>query len=221
MLCENPATEYTARAFAILTYYKLLDDINDERLTKKIAVNTIRPIAASAKRRADLEPLAATVGEKLGEITRLEKEGCPSIDKPASLFGELLGEIFSYGLEGSDAIVTRECGNALGRFIYAADAAEDYEKDRKSGSYNPYVLAYECKELTDDNKQFIKCALLLDCKRIESAVNLMPFEGKRTIENIIKNVIYLGLVKRIEFLDPAPSSDKTEGVTEALSGEQK
>jgi hypothetical protein len=31
----------------------------------------------------------------------------------------------------------------------------------------------------------------------------------------------LGLVKRIEFLDPAPSSDKTEGVTEALSGEQK
>ena len=220
MLCENPATEYTARAFAILTYYKLLDDINDERLTKKIAVNTIRPIIASAKKRADLSSLADTVGEKLREITRLEKEKCPSVDKPASLFGELLGEIFSYGLQGSDALVTRECGFALGRFIYTADAAEDYEKDRKSGSYNPFVLAYEGKELTDENKQFIKCALLLDCKRLESAVNLMPFEGKRTIENIIKNIIYLGLVKRIGFLDSTPS-DKSCGDAALLDGKQQ
>ena len=29
----------------------------------------------------------------------------------------------------------------------------------------------------------------------------MDFRGKATIENIIKNIIYLGLVKRIDFLD--------------------
>ena len=55
--------------------------------------------------------------------------------------------------------------------------------------------------LTDENKQSIKTGLILECSRIEAAVNLMPFEGKATIENIIKNVIYLGLVKRIDFLD--------------------
>ena len=30
MLKDNPAIEYTAKAFAILTYYKMRDDISDE-----------------------------------------------------------------------------------------------------------------------------------------------------------------------------------------------
>lgn len=213
MLNINTATEYTARAFAILTYYKLIDDLNDEKLTKRIAVNSIRPIIASAKKQAGNPELADFVAEKLNEITKLEQERCPSVDKPAGLFGELLGEIFCHGLTEDAAIVTRECGRALGRFIYAADAAEDYDKDRRSGSYNPYVIMYDGKELSEENKGFIKCALILECKKLERAVDLMPFEGKRTIENLIKNIVYLGLVKRIGFLDPEKKKDKDDPLT--------
>jgi len=36
---------------------------------------------------------------------------------------------------------------------------------------------------------------------MEAAVNLMPFKNRYTIENIVKNIIYLGLIKRIDFLD--------------------
>ena len=36
---------------------------------------------------------------------------------------------------------------------------------------------------------------------LEGAVNLMPFGKRAIIENIIRNIIYLGLPKRIEFLD--------------------
>ena len=36
---------------------------------------------------------------------------------------------------------------------------------------------------------------------MERAVDLMPFGSRVTIENIIRNIIYLGLPKRIEFLD--------------------
>ena len=129
---------------------------------------------------------------------RLKK--CPTYGE-LRLFGELLGEIFSYGYSGEARLVTYECGLHLGRFIYAADAAEDYEKDRRSGSYNPYLLAYGGADLTAENRSSIKRGLLLECSRIEAAINLMPFEGKATIENIIKNIIYLGLVKRIDFLD--------------------
>ena len=43
--------------------------------------------------------------------------------------------------------------------------------------------------------------LILECKRMEAAVNLMEFANRFTIENIVKNIIYLGLPKRIEFLD--------------------
>ena len=201
MLDENEAIEYTARAFAILTHYKLMDDLTDEKFLKKVAVGIARPITARAKKLSALSDLEQLVRDRLAGITELERRGCDSIDEPAGLFGELLGEIFSYGYTGEARLVTYECGMHLGRFIYAADAAEDYEKDRKSGSYNPYVIAYGGADLTTENKSSIKRGLLLECSRIEAAINLMPFEGKATIENIIKNIIYLGLVKRIDFLD--------------------
>ena len=210
MLKENPAIEYTARAFAILTYYKMADDLHDEKLAKKLFVTLSRPIMSRAKKKAAITPLAEVIKLKLSEISRLEDEGCRSVDKPASLFGELLGEVFAFGLADSERLVPYECGYHLGRFIYSADAAEDYEKDRKSGAYNPYVLSYGEAELTEENKQSIKCALLLECKRIEAAANLLPYGTHATIENIINNTIYLGLVKRIEFLDK-PAETKHQG----------
>ncbi len=201
MLKDNPAIEYTARAFAILTHYKMRDDVSDEVSLKKLGAAMLTPITYSAKRRADLSSLETTVREGLAAITEIEKSKCPSVDEPAAIFGDLLGEIFAFGLDESDALVPREVGRHLGRFIYAADAAEDYEGDAKAGKYNPFVLLYEGKPLTGENKESIKCGLLLECKKIEAAVNLLPFGTRATIENIINNIIYLGLVKRIEFLD--------------------
>lgn len=201
MLEINSATEYTARAFAILTYHKALDDIADEGGAKKILVGTSRPLLSSGKRRARMPSLSEYIAKKLSEISALEKEGCPSVDTPAHLFGELLGEVFANGLSGKNEVVCREFGYHLGRFIYAADAAEDYEADRKSGKYNPYVLLYSGRELTRENKQSIKCALILECEGMERAVDLMPFGSRATIENIVRNIIYLGLIKRIDFLD--------------------
>ncbi len=211
MLEENAALEYTARAFAILTYYKLRDDLDDERGLRRVASGLFRPIAAHSERRADLASLAKTVSNKLAEIRGLEDAGCDSVDKPASLFGELLGEIFAEGLPEPDRLVPYTLGYHLGKFIFAADAAEDYEDDRREGKYNPYVIYYKNQPLTEENKETIKCALLLECKRIESAVNLLPFGTRATIENIINNIIYLGLVKRIEFLDEkAPTQKEKE-----------
>ena len=201
MLKENPAIEYTAKAFAVLTYYKIKDDMQDENGLKRIGVSAVRPIASSANKKSGLSEIEKVVRDRLERITALECNSCESVDEPAALFGELLGEIFSYGLPEKEKIVPYQCGYHLGKFIYAADAAEDYEKDREKGSYNPYVLFYGGKELTYENKQTIKCALLLECKKIEAAVNLLPFGTRATIENIINNIIYLGLVKRIEFLD--------------------
>lgn len=201
MLLENEATEYTARAFAILTYYKMLDDLHDEKLMKRVARRTLKPILSYAKRKANLTALSDLAAEKLAAITALEDAKCKSVDEPAHLFGELLGEIFAFGLEDEAKLVTQACGYHLGRFIYAIDAAEDYDEDRKSGSYNPYVELYEGAELTDENRASIKCALILECKKIEGAVNLMPFGNRITIQNIIENIIYDGLVRRMSFLD--------------------
>ncbi|MBQ8380764.1 MAG: hypothetical protein IJY18_02620 [Clostridia bacterium] len=212
MLVRNEATDYTARAFGILTYYKLRDDLSDEKIGKRIITNLLCPIFSNAKNKAQLSNIAKLSEEKLGEITKLEKAKCESVDEPAKLFGELLGAIFAEGIEGDSGRVLYSIGFHLGKFIYAADAAEDYEKDRKSGSYNPYVIAYGGEALTDENKQTIKCALLLECRGIELAVNLLPFGRRAVIENIIKNIIYLGLPKRIEFLDSEKRRPDEEGI---------
>ena len=207
MLTENAATEYTARAFAVLTYYKAQDDLSDEGRLKRAALLPIRPILSSGARRADIPDIDGVVSQKLSEISEHEKNKTKSVDIPASFFGELLGYIFAYGLSDKDAIVCREFGYRLGRFIYAADAAEDYSEDKQTGKYNPYVLLYGDDELSPENKQSIKCALMLECRRMEAAVDLMPFGTRASIENIVRNIIYLGLPRRISFLD-GPADNK-------------
>ena len=201
MLKSNEALVYTSRVFAILSYYKMRDDLADDGFMKKLIITPMRPILSHGKKKAKNPELGEIIADRLKRLTALEKAKCESVDEVAELFGELLGEIFCYGLSGSDRLVTYECGYHLGKFIYAADAAEDYEKDRRAGKYNPYVLSHGAKPLTDENKRLIKTALILECKRIEGAVNLMPFGTRSVLENIIKNIIYLGLSDRIKFLD--------------------
>jgi hypothetical protein len=211
MLNINSATEYTARAFAILAYYKMRDDIADEGLRKKILITPIRPVLSGGAKRAKIPDIADYIREKLSEISALEGARVSSVDEPAALFGDLLGEVFAHGLSDSDALICRELGKSLGRFIYAADAAEDYEEDRVSGKYNPFVLLYGGEPLTEENKKSIKCGLLLECKKMESAVNLMPFGNRATIENIVRNILYAGLPRRIEFLDKAEDNKDSKG----------
>ena len=201
MLKRNSATDYTAKAFGILTYYKIKDDISDEKLMKKMATSLLRPIFSKAKNRANMVNIAKVCHEKLSAINKLEAEHIASVDEPAKLFGELLGTVFAEGLDEENALINYTLGFHLGKFIYAADAAEDYEKDRAKGRYNPFVEIYGKDGLTYENRQTIKCALLLECRKLESAVNLLPFGKRAIIENIINNIIYLGLPKRIEFLD--------------------
>ena len=74
MLSDNSAIEYTARAFAILSYYKMQDDLADEGFGKRVLVNLTRPILASAKSRADLSELADIVKDRLDKISAIEKE---------------------------------------------------------------------------------------------------------------------------------------------------
>ena len=208
MLKSNDALVYTARVFALFSYYKMRDDVADEGFLKKMLITPIRPILRRGKKKAGMKELGQMIADKLDSINALEKAGCESVDEVASIFGELLGEVFAGGLSGSDRLVCYQCGYHLGKFIYAADAAEDYERDRKEGKYNPYVIAYGGAELTAENKRMIKTALTLECKGIEGAVNLMPFGKRATLENIIKNIIYLGLTDRISFLDEKEEPNK-------------
>ncbi len=199
-LLSNDALTYTARVFACLAYHRVRDDVDDERFVRRTAEGMLLPLLRHGQKKADMADLDAIMVRELAAIRGLEDAACASVDKPAEHFGTLLGEVFCCGLSGADATVTRQIGYHLGKFIYIADAAEDYEKDRKSGAYNPFVLRYGDVPLTDDNRTTMHTSLLLEAQELSRAVELLPYERHGTLMRIIKNITYLGLPARIRFL---------------------
>ena len=192
MLALSPTLSYTARASAELSYYKAADDTLDSSRAKRIALKLLFPFFKHIKKCADLPELETQIVNRLEALSKLEEEGCASIDAPAQLFGEVLGEVFSYGLEGCDKTLAYEIGFHTGRFVYAADAADDYESDIRHGTYNPLVRMHG-EQLSTENKESIKTALCLELAQLERAVALVDFSSHTDAQGIINNIIYLGM----------------------------
>ena len=205
---------FTAGASAVLTQGKLRDDIADEGGVRRTAAKIALPFANNAAKRAGLPELQKSVEEKLRELSRLEREGCDSVDRMADVFGELLGQVVSFGLEGSQARIAREMGRYTGRFVYIIDAADDMGEDAKRGRYNPFLASYgdgvlEEREVFDHSgkgkmktvpkrevAQSILTAARLDLMGLERAENLIEYEGSRAggmLRGIIGNIIGIGM----------------------------
>ena len=208
-LTENEALTFAARVSAVLSYEKCLDDKKDKGGHKLRALLAL-PSLRRASRRARLPFLARETEECLSELAVLEEQNTPSIDAPAAVFGDLLGLCFAEGLEGEEHALFYEVGYHLGMFIYAADAADDYRADKKSGSYNPYVLLYpDGKGFDDGIPDEVKTSLRLSLVKLGEAIEKLPFKGDASLENIIKNTVYLGLPDRIDLLGK-PKNKKQE-----------
>lgn len=199
-LTENEALPFAARVSAVLLYEKCLDDKKDKG-GHRLRASLLLPALRRAAKRARLPFLCRETEACLAELSALEEARVPSIDTPAALFGDLLGLCFAEGLSGEEHTVFYNVGYHLGVFIYAADAADDYASDKKSGSYNPYVLLYpDGKGFDGGVPDEIKTSLRLTLTSLAEAVEKLPFRGDPTLENIIKNTVYLGLPDRIELL---------------------
>ena len=134
---ENEYVRYAADMNVALSYYKCLDDWHDDgNRPAKWMANLLEKncTAIAQKYPRQCEAIRACIGE----LSRLEKEGCANPDLPAGCFGRLMAELLVFE-EDLWADTLRQMGFHLGRFIYLADAAVDYPKDEKKGKYNPYI----------------------------------------------------------------------------------
>ena len=200
-LFGNEALSYAARASAMLSYEKLLDDKLDGGFFKRLALLPVLPVFKRACRRAKLKDLFGATSECLDRLHALEKERTPSVDAPAHEFGDLLGLIFAEDIEDESLKETfYRVGYHLGKFIYAADAADDFKDDARSGSYNPYVLLYSEADFKDGIPETVKTALHLELNSLSEHIEKLPFKNSAALENIIKNTVYLGLPERIKTL---------------------
>lgn len=132
-------TDFAACLNAVLAYYKLLDDVTDEK-KGRIKASFFK----KGKKRADKKyPLMSKiVAGKYAELRVLEKENCDSLDRVAEPFAMMLKELADYALEEKRSESGGLIFYYLGKWIYLVDALDDYDKDVKKGNYNPLYYAF-------------------------------------------------------------------------------
>lgn len=195
---QNPVLEYCAGAAAILNYHKLRDDLSDEKGFKKFRARLALPAVSHARKKAlksGLSDLDSAVRAGLCRLAETEEEKIASVDRPAALFGDILGDIMSFGLEGSDARIAASVGRTVGAWIYMADALDDLEEDAEKGRYNPFLLLWG-RIPTEAEKLGISDALKNELYAAENAADLIPFENE-SVQNIVQNILLVGMPERI------------------------
>lgn len=201
MMERNPQLDYCAYSAALLTYHKLLDDISDESGKKKLIARLVRPTVSGMRRRSvkrgDLGELDSVIAKRLECLAQFERSGEASVDTPADIFGELLSEIVGYGFEGARQRIARNIGYHVGRWIYITDALDDHAEDVKKGRYNPFALLYG-EKIDQRKRTLIADALKNELCDVERTLDLIDFGGDQRLENIIRNVFYLGMPRTVE-----------------------
>ena len=180
---DNEYIRYAADMNVALAYYKALDDLADEGrsgaglLAKKLAPDVER-IAREYPRQCQ------AMEDCIAQLSRLERENCSNPDEPAACFGQLMGQVLVYREDlWSDTL--RQMGMALGRFIYLADAAVDYRRDKRKNKYNPY-LAMETGEDWPRWEEYLVLAL----GRCTAEFEKLPLVQDKLI---LDNILYSGV----------------------------
>lgn len=221
MLEINSVLEYSAKSSVILTRLKLEDNVNDSRGLARLKAKITGCVSLFFKKTdKELLPLQEKIKGCIDELTRLEKEGCDSIDMVANTFGELLGSVAAFGLEKDEYAVLYEMGYHLGKWIYVIDACDDFESDKKTGSYNVLRLAFG-DSLGENEKKLIQGAMFLELDKMSRAVELIDFSTHRDVEAVVKNIIYDGLVKETKrVLKTENEESKDEKMPEGVAEKQ-
>jgi hypothetical protein len=192
--CDSLA--FCSYAFAILVHGKSIDDIIDERGVKRLKARLARPFTSGMRRKAlkkKYYELDKKVNEGLKLLSETEQKRLSSVDIPADCFGNIMSDILSFGLEGSDAAIMKTIGRHIGRWIYIVDASDDLADDLKKNRYNPFIYLYDGNLLTEEQKQSIATSLKLELLAAEPAFDLIDYDGYCDIEELIKNIIYRGM----------------------------
>lgn len=185
---RNATLDYCGAAGSLLAYHNLADDVADKKGVRRLVAKLLCRAARRMRRKAALPDLDRAIEETLKELSALEGSGEATVDAAASLFGELLSTVFAYGLDGGEQRIAAELGYHVGKWIYIADAADDYRKDKERGEFNP---------LPTLDKETLRCSLTLELAAAASAAALIE-PSDEGIKHIIDNILYLGMPSRME-----------------------
>lgn len=175
-----------AAAAVILNYYKVLDNIQDEKGLKKLGFILVKPLfkapyKKAARKYPDIDKI---VFDYITEQNAAESNINCELDKAADPTAKMLSELFKIlSDDKSQKRVLERLGYCIGRYVYLIDAYCDLEDDIKHNSFNPLKSRENPKQLIKEQLYFCinegcKAFELLDIKKYK---------------DILGNILYLGL----------------------------
>lgn len=183
-MLSNEITEYAADMNIILTYYKLLDDWEDEKskvgyIGKQAYRKAFRKLKQKYPEKCDV------IQACLERLQSCEIQGEENLDIVSRCFGELMGELFVYKKDVWEETL-REMGFYLGKFIYILDAYDDLEKDIEKNNYNALI---SLSKQEDFDK---KCEEMLNFVLAECSHHFEKLPCVEDVE-ILRNILYAGV----------------------------
>lgn len=186
--CKNDSYSKAAALSVITFYYKLKDNLADSGFFKKIPVYLALPFVSFWRKRAVKKfPLIEnTVADMMKAQLEVEQNTDASCDDAAHPTAEMLAKILSFEAKSkNEELVLRELGYQLGRWVYLIDAADDLEKDIKSGCFNPFG-----KYKTENRMSEVDGLLSISLGRAYDAYCLLDVKDFKGIAN---NILQFGL----------------------------
>ena len=176
---------------AILVYYKYTDDIMDGDKGRGKRLWFKKGFKQAKKKYPQIENI---VKSNLSAQERTEKAKTDSLDRAADATATMLAEFSDLVLGDKATEYTRNLCYALGKWIYLIDALDDYDKDGKKGSYNPFRLAYQAESKRallagehGDEVRFVFNAIFFD---IRENLSRIAFKFNRDLSD---NILLRGL----------------------------
>ena len=173
-----------------LVYYKYTDDILDGDKGRGKRLWFVSGHKKTVRNYPEIERI---VRENLAAQQETEKSKTDSLDRAADASANMMAELSDYLLEDKKTPYTHDLFYAVGKWIYLIDALDDYDKDKKKGAYNPFVLSYSCEDKADLMKrrqkdvEFVFHSLFFD---IRENLSKIKFNFNRDLSD---NILLRGL----------------------------
>ncbi|MDB2161526.1 DUF5685 family protein [Clostridium butyricum] len=219
VISNNKAVSYAAYINISLFYYKLVDDVQDDKLLKsKIFASVLNPYRKKFPK--SVLKIDNEIKMYLNELSTLENsKSFSSLDEICDPFSKLIGTVFkNYPYELTDDSDTLRdtlytLGYSIGKWIYLIDALDDLKKDLEDKKFNPINFLYNkdnmiYEEFIESIKPRIEFTILNCGYSIKD--NLMTLNLNRN-KDILYNIVELGLMdKYIKVINHPDDTNETK-----------
>ena len=224
MIINNKALAYAAAMNVSLVYYKLLDDVADDKSIKS-KVSSMILSSYKSKFNRNVTMINDIIEENLKKLSYLEVEKkFSSIDEIAHPFSEIVGKILNLypeKFEGDSEEVRGnlyELGYSLGKWIYLIDSLDDLKEDMEKNKFNPIDYLYNTdsktyEELMEEIRDRMEFTIFNCGYTCRNALENLPIKRNK---EILENIISLGMMDKYTKITTECECNKGSGKNESI-----